>query len=573
MNYSTSAAYYTGITPGSFLLLGSWASNVAELAVAPFMVIFSYTVAREFLHEPGKDPVNSGVPPPFLSEIMRGSHGRKDKIPRQADLNLRVVNVAGFGFFAATLLTVLVITGDNWLHVQTHRVDMTHYEPITNFSADLRTWLITDSPSFSPIDDCSDILQDSLPQNQSSAPLPCSLNRTNGLTNIANPSFAYQTLSEGISQINSSFNRINFTHLVDAEANGDSTPYQIVTTLQQGISHSMFFNPDAAVEYDMSDLGLGSEYGIDYVANTTSMTTQCKMATRDCSINATSSGSIQLDQNNISIPFHCYDDFSGNLGQTPSTGHERAQGWNMSFYDIIDGSPRNIPVQAQSNPFNFYLVTAVNSISFQDAQAFGRPEAVSNNGSLVDVGGGFSAFALNCEATIHDVKFSLVNGSIHEFHALKASPQKASIIKAPLQVGFGQFHLYESAHVAVLPNDQSIANTMSTAFSQVGMALASGAFDFDKDDNHTQARLRWTTDVTRVPKAPFWFLVVVCLVYSVFGMVMTVVAFVLRQKPGVRDEQARLIVRWGPELQDMSARQEKRGKGRNDSDGDSLDFS
>ena len=74
---------------------------------------------------------------------------------------------------------------------------------------------------------------------------------------------------------------------------------------------------------------------------------------------------------------------------------------------------------------------------------------------------------------------------------------------------------------------------MSTAFSQTGMALASGAFDFD---NNSLAPVRWTVTVTNVQKAPFWFLVIVCLVYSVFGMVMTVVALLLRRTLGVRNQ-------------------------------------
>ena len=73
--YDTASAYYTGILPGRFLLLGSWASNVAEIVVAPFMLIFSYAVAREVLQAPTKDRTVEHLRPPFLSEIMRGGHG------------------------------------------------------------------------------------------------------------------------------------------------------------------------------------------------------------------------------------------------------------------------------------------------------------------------------------------------------------------------------------------------------------------------------------------------------------------------------------------------------------------
>jgi len=229
----------------------------------------------------------------------------------------------------------------------------------------------------------------------------------------------------------------------------------------------------------------------------------------------------------------------------------------MSFYDVIDGSPRNMPVQAQSNAFHFYVAAAVNSIDVRDLPNAAILGETPDNRSLVNVGGGFSAFALKCEATIYDVRFSLINGSFYGFDATKASPQKASIIKAPLQVGFGQYHLYEAAHIAALPHDISIADTMSTAFSQTGMALASGAFD---PDVAALSRFRWTATVTKVRKAPFWFLVIVCLVYSVFGLAMTIVAFLLRRTPEVRGHQARLMVQWGPELQSISGPKQKEDK-------------
>ena len=98
------------------------------------------------------------------------------------------------------------------------------------------------------------------------------------------------------------------------------------------------------------------------------------------------------------------------------------------------------------------------------------------------------------------------------------------------------------------------------ALSQTGMALASGVFDFD---NNVEQRTRWTMDVTRVPKAPFWYLVVVCLLYSAFGIVMAVAAFYLRRVDGVREQQARLMVEWGPELERMDSDLERKlaGKG------------
>lgn len=478
-----------------------------------------------------------------------------------------MVIVGGTNGSFLQLKAVLTKTSDNWLHVTTQSVDITHYEDPTDYTENQKSdhGIGSYQAGFSTIDRCEDQLTAALPQNVSTAPLPCSLNETDGLTNVANPSFVYLTLGTGISQISSDFNGLNFTHLEDEEKRNTATPYQVVTYSPEGnVSHSLLFYPDAAVEYSV---GFGTHYGIDYVANTTSMVTQCTFATQECGVHVATTD--LSDGNNISIPFHCYDDFSGNLGQTPATGHERAQGWNMSFYQLVNGTPTNIPVQAQSNPFNFYVATAVNSIDLSDFDSDSYlPEGNPGNGSLVDAGQGFTAFALNCEATIYDVTFSIINGSFLDFNASISSPQKASIVQAPLQVGFGQYHLYQAASLAVLANNDSVAKTMGKAFSQTGMALASGVFDFD---NNILQRFRWTLSVTKVPKAPFFYLVVVCLVYSVVGMVMTVLALHLRRSPEVKDQQAKLMVEWGPELLEMDhhKKEKKTRKEREREDGSS----
>lgn len=102
--------------PGSFLLVGSWASNIAEMVVVPFMVLFSYAVAREILLRSESDYDDSDPRPPLLREIMRGTHAgvwdwiasktykRFNRAPGKEPV-LRVVDIAGLGLFIATLLT------------------------------------------------------------------------------------------------------------------------------------------------------------------------------------------------------------------------------------------------------------------------------------------------------------------------------------------------------------------------------------------------------------------------------------------------------------------------------------
>lgn len=114
--YPSLDSFYTTVDSGSFLLVGSWASNIAEMVVAPFMVLFSYAVAREILHNAESDQENPRSRPPLLREIMRGAHVgvwhwvaqktyRRPKRALGREPLLRVVDIAGIGLFTATLLT------------------------------------------------------------------------------------------------------------------------------------------------------------------------------------------------------------------------------------------------------------------------------------------------------------------------------------------------------------------------------------------------------------------------------------------------------------------------------------
>lgn len=69
-----SNAYFTLISPGKFLLLGSWASNIAELVVAPFMLLFSYAVAREILQQSSIHSETTDAHPSLLRELMNGAN-------------------------------------------------------------------------------------------------------------------------------------------------------------------------------------------------------------------------------------------------------------------------------------------------------------------------------------------------------------------------------------------------------------------------------------------------------------------------------------------------------------------
>ena len=274
---------------------------------------------------------------------------------------------------------------------------------------------------------------------------------------------------------------------------------------------------------------------------------QCAFATQDCQMTLKNASMASTR----SIPFHCSAIFSGDLNQTPLNGLERASGWNMSFYEVVNGVPSTIPYQAQANPFFFYAAAAVDSASFSDI----RPTSTDGfEAGIVDGGQGRIAFAVSCNATIYDVQYSMINGNIARFKAVSSDPRKANIIQAPLQVGFGQYALFQAASSAAsrafisssgAGSLEPLLDDVAKAFSEIGMAAASGAFTYDKN---IQQRYRGDIEVTRVPFIPFWFLVVSCLLYSLSGIVMFAAAFVLHKHQPIRKKQLQLVPKPLPDL-------------------------
>ena len=116
LQYFSPWFYYPTTGIGGFLLIGSWASTVAQWVVAPFMVLFSYVVAREILLHSTQEDQSADIYPAHLREIMRGSYTSvwqwlKPKMtpwkhsPDQKPSESRAVNMAGFGLSVAFLLS------------------------------------------------------------------------------------------------------------------------------------------------------------------------------------------------------------------------------------------------------------------------------------------------------------------------------------------------------------------------------------------------------------------------------------------------------------------------------------
>ncbi|KAG9191251.1 hypothetical protein G6011_09339 [Alternaria panax] len=161
--------------------------------------------------------------------------------------------------------------------------------------------------------------------------------------------------------------------------------------------------------------------GLDYVANTTSSVTKCLPIIVDCELYTN-------PFDGSPIPYHCSDVFNGDLYEIPPNGIERLRGWNTVFFNPDNGSPQDISIASQLNPFNYYAAAVMDSVNIQ---GFANDSQVSE-GTAFGVGDGCVGLAISCTSTVYDVTYSLVDGDIRVLNTTLAAPSTASVIKAPI---------------------------------------------------------------------------------------------------------------------------------------------
>jgi hypothetical protein len=363
------------------------------------------------------------------------------------------------------------------------------------------------------------------------------------------------TLDSGIpdfSDFSGDFSYQDFDDLINKVIEGRNAFVEVVVYYDNKtqLLHSLYLDPFAGFRWSRGE-------GTDFVAQTVSLATECQPITAACQLHNTTNA----NSTNHAVPFHCSPMFTGNLDVAPSDGQEQFKGWDSSFYQMsADGQrPENISIISALNPFQYNITAAISSESLatyiknrRDTYlGDGDPIADVTTGTLVDVGHERIAFALSCTSTVYDVQYSMLSGAIDQnhFHATKADPRKAAIIKGPLQVGFGRHQLFQRAALAVLNSDYTIEEQMAIALSQIGMALAVGVFNYT--DNVAQ-RQRINVIATKVPKAPLWLLLIVSATYLVVGTFYFIRALRLRTQTGETQLQllTKVTIGWGT-IKDM----------------------
>lgn len=135
------------------------------------------------------------------------------------------------------------------------------------------------------------------------------------------------------------------------------------------------------------------------------------------------------------------------------------------------------------------------------------------------------SWLLNCSATVYEVDYTWVNGSLHTFNATPASADWGAFFSAPFAWGFASHEIesaaYETSNSASSAAD--LANRWAKRFSYYALTTSVGTF-VPQINRLEQARNN-TVTLTRVPIVPLYLLlglkwlyvvVVICLAIGVY---------------------------------------------------------
>ncbi len=261
----------------------------------------------------------------------------------------------------------------------------------------------------------------------------------------------------------------------------------------------------------------------DYTATTYGMYTQCKPVSNECNLNALAGAS---------TPFYCTDAFSGDVTQDQNS-------WVTAYFTnaTMESNVTEVGIQ---NPYYFGIAALVDPEDQGNPLVLGFMTAVPE--IVAPIHGGI-AFVLSCSATLYDIEYDSVNGSVSRFITTASNNSVANIwqgVMAFTSGNMGRPNLLQASTLAAYSDSaQELADKMAFAYSKVALAVGAEAI---LPRPALAAQERDSFLVARVPAAPLFTLVITNLLFVCMGFVLTFVA--LASSGGeVREIQARLSVK------------------------------
>ncbi|KAL9107527.1 MAG: hypothetical protein Q9227_007629 [Pyrenula ochraceoflavens] len=512
-NETTSSpdAYYVRINATALTTVSAWSSTLAPILAAFMMELWSYRTASR-LKRLSQGPDKATLPSPYqfvlLLEMVRGSptillqqlkywlcwtRRKTSTVPilRKSVLMLSLVSI----------LSLLIILADTWLHLTTETVSI--------------TWSLNSANA----DDAS--LKD----------FGLSLADQGTLELITTDSFDHGW-STVLSESHGCFDTSRLPCSIDTQFEDAGAPLQNFQGVMQILANTSNefrlqtsnYRNEAITYVIPAAVPASSEFEIDFTGITYGASTTCKPMSAKCGLK-------QQDDTGFNWEFDCSKQHSsfkhkqnakqGSLLYENHTlysddSYAKSIPWDFQISGEISQGNENgewFPTKNMVNPA-FPAVVMVSE---------NNPGLSQNSDSdIVDIGQLAQAMIAFCKHTIFDVHYSYTNATYSVIDTKVSNQTVADITNIPLMLGHPQ-HYIESQVDAIMSSSNStqIVGNYSLTYSQASMAILAGVLD---PAAASSIQFRRDILVTRVPKAPLFTLIALNLLFAALGLVLTLSA-------------------------------------------------
>lgn len=301
--------------------------------------------------------------------------------------------------------------------------------------------------------------------------------------------------------------------------------------------------------------------GLDFRTSTFAVSSACQPISGLCNL---------ADTGNYSFPlrYDCSPDFQGNssssyalnpdLREDNSYGYPLGCGANPSGCVAFSGDSSLVNITGPANwtlpddtnrtnrHTNPFYAGILGQIKAQIGDQGATLSPLISDPQIVKGGdGGFYGFILGCDLTVYNLTYSWVNGSIVSSDLEPSDDDIAQLMREGIQSfnandGTSFFQLFYSTLLAFLQSStsQQLADNYAQQLERNMLALSGNIWE---PLPNIEEQVRSNLLVARVPKAPLFILIVLCLLFVTLGLVLLVIA-VKGQNAEAHAVQARLNV-------------------------------
>jgi hypothetical protein len=464
------SVYLVDFSATQLTTLASWASSIATLMPGVLIGLYGYRVAKAMIRY-SETASTDDLPTPYQLSLLLGTYTGGILIlwdwisylfSKRRQKMVPVFTFALIIFAASSTLAYMIWAADTWFHVMTSTAQVSIVYGGTD------TWTFEWGFGIAP--SCEGLYNSDIGPNWWN----CTQNYVDKGTRI-NSGYALMA--------NIDPDRV----LISAPSNGSSSEISFISG------------------------GKGLPF-IDYIATTFGFSASCKLATKECGMRYYDLGGNGAWMYNCTPAFHGV--LASDLKNFESDLPCRSFGYgcyglysNDSFLDSTSiAGPANI------NPLAVGVA----------AQVVGLAEELTFDDEIVSAYD-FSNFILVCQVDVFDIKYSVLNGSTTILSSTPSNDTVTYISTGWDALEVGAPAVQNSIVIAATTATTSTDEMVTSFASSLSKIFAAFSVDSFVETRNLLQQTRETMLVARVPKAPFFTLLILCLMLSLLGLLMGIV--------------------------------------------------